>query len=256
MQPVAAPTSEDVRSTPDRIDSDAINSIQSCQRSTEAARRVRPATPSPQVRGSPPSMPIEKGLPRLREFASGETSDSIGRTEPRQLARKRLEILYPTFHRMSPLTSKQVGARSIRTKSCDSRGSPRIPQKNGLTPRIRRKIRPTNVQRKSRWGGRAPALARRSSDRWPQWRRSGSNRQPPACKAGALPIELRPRYCAGPVPARAAPFGRVPSEKRAARNSTPRRGGGADRRPNSREKWARQDSNLGPQPYQGCALTN
>ena len=26
-----------------------------------------------------------------------------------------------------------------------------------------------------------------------QWRRPGSNRQPPACKAGALPIELRPR---------------------------------------------------------------
>lgn len=26
-----------------------------------------------------------------------------------------------------------------------------------------------------------------------KWRRSGSNRQPPACKAGALPIELRPR---------------------------------------------------------------
>ncbi len=26
-----------------------------------------------------------------------------------------------------------------------------------------------------------------------QWRRSGSNRQPPACKAGALPVELRPR---------------------------------------------------------------
>ena len=26
-----------------------------------------------------------------------------------------------------------------------------------------------------------------------EWRRPGSNRQPPACKAGALPIELRPR---------------------------------------------------------------
>jgi hypothetical protein len=26
-----------------------------------------------------------------------------------------------------------------------------------------------------------------------RWRRPGSNRQPPACKAGALPIELRPR---------------------------------------------------------------
>src|SRR6185437_938484 len=25
------------------------------------------------------------------------------------------------------------------------------------------------------------------------WRRSGSNRRPPACKAGALPAELRPR---------------------------------------------------------------
>lgn len=27
-----------------------------------------------------------------------------------------------------------------------------------------------------------------------QWRRPGSNRQPPACKTGALPIELRPRF--------------------------------------------------------------
>jgi hypothetical protein len=29
------------------------------------------------------------------------------------------------------------------------------------------------------------------------WRRPGSNRQPPACKTGALPIELRPR---SPIP--------------------------------------------------------
>ena len=34
---------------------------------------------------------------------------------------------------------------------------------------------------------------RRSHRRNGQWRRPGSNRQPPACKAGALPIELRPR---------------------------------------------------------------
>ena len=27
-----------------------------------------------------------------------------------------------------------------------------------------------------------------------QWRRAGLNRQPPACKAGALPIELRPLH--------------------------------------------------------------
>ena len=33
-----------------------------------------------------------------------------------------------------------------------------------------------------------------TADRLPaKWRRAGSNRQPPACKAGALPIELRPR---------------------------------------------------------------
>ena len=27
-----------------------------------------------------------------------------------------------------------------------------------------------------------------------KWRRSGSNRQPPPCKGGALPIELRPHF--------------------------------------------------------------
>jgi hypothetical protein len=29
-----------------------------------------------------------------------------------------------------------------------------------------------------------------------KWRRSGSNRQPPPCKGGALPVELRPRRAA------------------------------------------------------------
>jgi hypothetical protein len=29
------------------------------------------------------------------------------------------------------------------------------------------------------------------------WRRAGSNRQPPACKAGALPVELRPHFDCG-----------------------------------------------------------
>ena len=31
----------------------------------------------------------------------------------------------------------------------------------------------------------------------PWWSRTGSNRRPPACKAGALPIELRPRVSMG-----------------------------------------------------------
>src|SRR5713226_6319774 len=50
-----------------------------------------------------------------------------------------------------------------------------------------------------------------------EWRRPGSNRQPPRCKRGALPIELRPQ---------------------------------------EEFQWAHLDSNQGPQPYQGCALTN
>jgi hypothetical protein len=32
-----------------------------------------------------------------------------------------------------------------------------------------------------------------------KWRRRGSNSQPPACKAGALPVELRPRAECGAV---------------------------------------------------------
>ena len=55
---------------------------------------------------------------------------------------------------------------------------------------------------------------RRSSDPW--WSLSGSNRRPPACKAGALPAELRP-----------------------------------SRRP----WWVEEDSNLRPHAYQACALT-
>ena len=48
------------------------------------------------------------------------------------------------------------------------------------------------------------------------WRRTGSNRRPPACKAGALPAELRPLIF----------------------------------------WWAREDLNLRPHAYQACALTN
>jgi hypothetical protein len=58
--------------------------------------------------------------------------------------------------------------------------------------------------------------------RKPWWRRTGSNRRPPACKAGALPAELRPHPSAGgPI-----------------------------------RWWAREDLNLRPHAYQACALTN
>ena len=51
------------------------------------------------------------------------------------------------------------------------------------------------------------------------WRRTGSNRRPPACKAGALPAELRPRKGMGIW-------------------------------------WAWEDLNLRPHAYQARALTN
>ena len=59
------------------------------------------------------------------------------------------------------------------------------------------------------------------------WSQTGSNRRPPACKAGALPIEL------WPLPATLA----------------------MDARRHSRNWWAWDDSNVRPHPYQGCALT-
>ena len=52
----------------------------------------------------------------------------------------------------------------------------------------------------------------------PWWSRTGSNRRHPACKAGALPAELRPLQGLG-------------------------------------RWWAWIDSNYRPHPYQGCALT-
>ena len=61
------------------------------------------------------------------------------------------------------------------------------------------------------------------------WSLSGSNRRPPACKAGALPAELRPQSFVPSNPS----TGKLPGEW-----------------------WARVDSNYRPHPYQGCALTN
>lgn len=53
------------------------------------------------------------------------------------------------------------------------------------------RIRQEKIKNLSNPFRRRPAGRRR---RWTgQWRRPGTIRQPPACKAGALPIELRPR---------------------------------------------------------------
>ena len=61
------------------------------------------------------------------------------------------------------------------------------------------------------------------------WSQTGSNRRPPACKAGALPTELWPRSLRPRGPLLSEPPGKW---------------------------WAWVDSNYRPHAYQGCALTN
>ena len=63
------------------------------------------------------------------------------------------------------------------------------------------------------------------------WSQTGSNRRPPACKAGALPTELWP------------PEGYV-------RTRGPNFAGAA-----GLKWWAREDLNFRPHAYQACALT-
>jgi hypothetical protein len=96
------------------------------------------------------------------------------------------------------------------------------------------------------------------------WRRGDSNAQPPPCKGGALPIELRPR---------AVPVYRVSQREAsdvASRQSAAasacaclRLAATAATAPSSAARttgffidtWAWEDLNLRPHPYQGCALT-
>ena len=69
---------------------------------------------------------------------------------------------------------------------------------------------------------RRAVFTRFASEAW--WSRSGSNRRPQACKARALPTELRPRSMIG----------------------------GDDR---CLKWWARDELNVRPHAYQACALT-
>ena len=78
------------------------------------------------------------------------------------------------------------------------------------------------------------------SMRW--WRQTGSNRRPPACKAGALPTELCPRlsFSVGAICASSSGANRLLPEGRADRATW----------------WAREDLNLRPHAYQARALTS
>jgi hypothetical protein len=85
------------------------------------------------------------------------------------------------------------------------------------------------------------------------WRRSGSNRRPPACKAGALPLSYAPENQFQERAAGQAP--QQPSHKDQAakgRQLSPK----GYPKPKRYKVWAREDLNLRPHAYQACALTN
>ena len=116
------------------------------------------------------------------------------------------------------------------------------------------------------------------SSKW--WSRTGSNRRPEACKATALPTELRPlllvslkRRQRHPSPWLSAPKGAAAirpldacgvgpitnhssqsssCDSKAVESATARR---ARLRVPKDKWWAWDDSNVRPHPYQGCALT-
>jgi hypothetical protein len=73
------------------------------------------------------------------------------------------------------------------------------------------------------------------------WSQTGSNRRPPACKAGALPAELWPLQDA-------EDFRRDPDNRHLAPGAMP----GFD----GLDWWAWEDLNLRPHAYQARALTN
>ncbi len=80
--------------------------------------------------------------------------------------------------------------------------------------------------------------------RW--WSQTGSNRRPPACKAGALPAELWPRSAE-----------RVPVDwRRSARRRPCGRRRALSARAASEKWWAWEDLNFRPHAYQARALTN
>src|SRR4051812_40652411 len=122
-----------------------------------------------------------------------------------------------------------------------------------------------------------------------EWRRGDSNPQPPPCKGGALPLELRPLVGTTPRHTRSS-VGRGGTGHTRRRvgcggpelgvglavvvtTDEPDRDPGGDEReddetPHSPHRcghhgssicwreWAWEDLNLRPHPYQGCALTD
>ena len=91
------------------------------------------------------------------------------------------------------------------------------------------------------------------------WRWTGSNRRPPACKAGALPAELHPRSPSAGVQPISPPDhcqGEPTSQTKCGQRTSGPSSGPARRSVDAARWWAEQDLNLRPHAYQACALTS
>jgi hypothetical protein len=103
--------------------------------------------------------------------------------------------------------------------------------------------------------GVTPLPARSPSHPSPEWwSQTGSNRRPPACKAGALPTELWPQHLTDPIRSNASPPEPI------AKDHSPRPARPKHERQQSIHQaligwWAWVDSNYRPHAYQACALT-
>ena len=129
----------------------------------------------------------------------------------------------------------------------------------------------SNIRATHRKKGRARIALTSGSKKW--WSLSGSNRRPEACKATALPAELRPlgeakgldlasnaggnvRSLGCPAHQRGRPFGLATLRVGPAPPSCEGRPAAGDVSPGPKTRWwAWDDSNVRPHPYQGCALT-
>ena len=142
---------------------------------------------------------------------------------------------------------------------------------------------PPHITTPMEWWSRKSVRPKSNGDAIPKewWSRTGSNRRPEACKATALPTELRPhllvslkRWQRHPSPWLSVPKGAAVIRPRdtcgigpisnrsnqssscdseAVESATARRA--LLRVPKPIKWWAWDDSNVRPHPYQGCALT-
>jgi hypothetical protein len=115
---------------------------------------------------------------------------------------KTLLTAYPTIHKRQNHTHR-ASLQRVRPTRIAARPETHQPlhtdkeqTKYQTKPRSRRRIRawprpkPVRLEIPSRDEFDPCSSKQASTPKW--WRRTGSNRRPPACKAGALPAELRP----------------------------------------------------------------